>query len=254
MRYAGKMSKQKIMPYVRIDGSGDQVIVFLHGFMSSKNYWRRVIRQLDMSEYAAISIDLLGFNKAPKPDSAYDYDEQITHIRDVLAKLGLEDEPVILVGHSMGALIAGRYAAQHPNLVKSVGLINPPIYTTAEQATATLLATGPHYRFLLASKYRGLLWAAGRYVRIFPKHSAASREKSLKSIVMAAEFLEDITKLPKRSLLTIGTKDRWLYKVNIELAGVLNLPIDVRIDETGHHAALTHPSLVAGYVKTLATQ
>lgn len=241
------------MRYVRTDGSGEKIVIFLHGFMSSKNYWRRVIRQLDLTEYTAVSIDLLGFSKAPRPVVEYTYDDHVAHVHDTLRQLGLDKTPVTITGHSMGALISSRYANMYPEYVQAVGLINPPIYTDAQQAESTLLSTGLHYRFLLNSKYRGLAWAAGRYVRAFPKHSALSREKSLESVVMAAEFLDDVGKLPVHSLLTIGSKDRWIYQSNIQLVEEQDWSVDVRVDHTGHHAALTHPSLVAGYIKNLVT-
>lgn len=216
--------------------------------MSSKNYWRRVIRQLDLSEYTAVSIDLLGFNRAPKPDVAYSYDDHVAHVRTTLLQLGLLNTQVTLVGHSMGALIAGRYATTYPELIDAIGLINPPIYTSSEQASSSLLATGPHYRFLLTSRYRGLLWATGRYLHIFPRHSSASREYSLQSVVIASEFLQDVEKLSVRSLLTIGTKDRWLYQKNVERIKLEGLRMEVKVDNTGHHAALTHSRLISGYI------
>lgn len=239
------------MQYVRIDGHGSQIVIFLHGFMSTKRYWRRAIKQLDLTECTAVSIDLLGFGKAPKPDSNYGYDEHVAHVRNTISELGFDKSQIIITGHSMGALIASRYANTYPGHVKSVGLINPPIYVDSNQAKKTLLSTGQHYRFLLLSKYRGLLWATGRYIRLFPSHSAMSREKSLESIVIKAEFLDDVRQLSMRSLLTIGLKDRWLYQANIEQARINDISVDVRIDNTGHHAAVTHPLLVAGYIRSL---
>ena len=253
LRYSIRVRSNTRLRHVHIDGSGDQVIVFLHGFMSSKNYWRRVIKQLNPNDYTAISIDLLGFGKAPMPDSAYTYNDHVEYIRSVILDLGLDNVSIVMAGHSMGALIASRYINTYPTHVKAAGFINPPIYITPKQAQSTILATGLHYRFLLTSKYRGLLWAAGRQARILPAHSADSREKSLQSIVVAAEFLDDMAKSPVQSLLTIGTKDRWLYQENIALSKALNSQVRVRIDETGHHAALTHPTLVAGYIKDLAS-
>lgn len=244
---------QEITPvkHVKVVGSGSQAIVFLHGFMSSKNYWRRVIKRLDLKEYTAVSIDLLGFGKAPKPDVSYTYGDHIGHVRRIIEQLGFHETKIIITGHSMGALISSRYANMYPDNVRAVGLINPPIYTNPIEAESTLLSTGPHYRFLLTSRRRELLWAAGRYTKIFPGHSAVSREKSLQSIVIAAEFLEDLARLSVRTVLTIGEKDRWLYKDNIKLARQSRMELQIKVDNTGHHAALTHPSMVAGYVKSL---
>src|SRR5690606_2838570 len=37
-------------------------------------------------------------------------------------------EPFVLVGHSMGALIASRYAARRPKRLKKLVLVAPPVY------------------------------------------------------------------------------------------------------------------------------
>lgn len=249
----GVSMRKTTMPYVRIDGSGSQIVLFLHGFMSSKNYWRRVIRQLDMSEYTTISIDLLGFNKAPKPTVLYDYDDHVQYVRTVITRLGLDASPIVLVGHSMGGLIAARYATVYPEQVTALGLLNPPIYKNSEQAKAILLSTGAHYRFLLTSRYRGMVWAAARYAKLLPKHTVNSREKSLKSVVMASEFLKDLNKISARTVLTVGTKDRWVYQKNIASIKLGSPLFTVRVDKTGHHAALSHPGLVAKYIEDVAS-
>ena len=252
MRYAKKMVRETTsLKHIRVVGSGSQVIVLLHGFMSSKEYWRRVITRLDLQQYTAVSIDLLGFGKAPKPDAAYTYNDHVRHVRSVIEHLGLQNNSLVIAGHSMGALIASRYANAYPDNVRAVGLFNPPIYIDSTQAKATLLSTGLHYRFLLTSQRRELIWAAGRSIRVFPEHSPASRERSLQSVVIAAEFLEDVAHLSVRTLLTIGEKDRWLYQDNIRLADNLGANFHIKIDKTGHHAAITHPALVAGYLQEL---
>lgn len=219
--------------------------------MSTKTYWRRVIRRLDLDKVTAVSIDLLGFGSAPKPRNEYKYEDHVNHIRKTLHSLDLAQKDIILVGHSMGALIASRYANRYSNHVESLAMINPPIYTSYSQAQSVLLSTGFHYRFLLTSRFRRGAWWALRSLRFFPSHNSVSREDSLRSIVMASEFLDDIARLKMRSIVTIGSRDRGVYQENIKSFPSINPVTRIVIDETGHHAAITHPSLLARYIYAL---
>jgi pimeloyl-ACP methyl ester carboxylesterase len=239
------------LDYVCVRGSGDRIIVFLHGFMSSKKYWRRVIRKFDMSEVTTVSIDLLGFGSAPKPRGRYGYKDHVDHIRKTLHSLDLTQKDITLVGHSMGALIAARYANLHSSHVKSLGMINPPIYISYLQARSIILSTGFHYRLLLTSRFRRGVWWMLRSLMIFPGHNSTSRERSLESIVMASEFIDDVAFLKMRSILTIGTRDRGIYLENMQKIHSIDSIMSVMIDETGHHTALTHPTLLATYIKDL---
>lgn len=204
-----------------------------------------------MSEVTTVSIDLLGFGSAPKPRGRYGYKDHVDHIRKTLHALGLIEKDITLIGHSMGALIAGRYANQYSSHVKSLGMINPPIYTSSAQARSVLLSTGFHYRLLLSSRGRRGIWWVLRMLRVFPSHHSASREGSLESVVMAAEFLRDVARLEITSFLTIGSRDRSIYRHNMEKAQHINSTTRVIIDNTGHHAALTHPSLLSKYINAL---
>lgn len=69
------------------------------------------------------SYDRLGAGKSDKPDGEQDYaavGKTLTGVIDTFANV----DPVVLVGHSMGGLIAGRYAPEHPDRVAGVVLLD----------------------------------------------------------------------------------------------------------------------------------
>lgn len=108
-------------------GSGP-VIVFIHGIASSSITWTNVIPLLK-DRYRCISIDLLGFGASPMPPNAeYTLSDHVRAIRRTIRSLRLR-EPFVLAGHSMGGLIAPRYAARYPRTVRGLVLVSPPIYT-----------------------------------------------------------------------------------------------------------------------------
>lgn len=112
--------------------SGDvagQSVVLLHGIGREATVWQHLIEQLQGKPYRAVAFDLLGFGQSPKPDwLQYDVDD---HVRSIIASLKQRKVqlPCILVGHSMGALIAVRLARLYPEFVKHVILYEMPLYS-----------------------------------------------------------------------------------------------------------------------------
>lgn len=245
------MSKTiKTPAYVKMLPGKKSTIVLLHGFLSSKRYWQKVATHLQASGHQVIMIDLLGFGHAPKPTGIrYDYEDHLAHIHKTLGALNIL-EPVMMAGHSMGALLAVKYAHRYPKRVKAVGLMNPPIYLDRDQAYHTLRNTGPLYRFLLESKYRHICWLLLRKIGPFGDHSRDSREGSLKNLIIDATFTDDLETLQKPAILLIGEKDRAIYGENIQGVQV-SKSLSVHVGPSGHHAPITHHVSVAHHILSL---
>ena len=109
------------------EGAGTPVVL-LHGIGRTGQVWQRVVEGLERLPCRVVAFDLLGFGASPKPDwLAYDVDD---HARAVIAsikrlRLGT---PVVLVGHSMGCLVAVRVARLRPDLVRHLVLYQMPLY------------------------------------------------------------------------------------------------------------------------------
>jgi pimeloyl-ACP methyl ester carboxylesterase len=210
--------------YYRLEGKGEP-IVLLHGFLASSHYFKALRKRLSIS-HTVISIDLLGFGKSPKPLSSYTYKEQIAAIHATLGRLGISR--FVLVGHSLGALIALRYALVHPQQINRLGLLHPPMYRGHDQALETLQETGIHYRVMLHSPLRDLLWYSARIVPRFPfnKRRPAinltdvlrvpqhARKQTYEHIILRGEFFADIEKVATPTLLVVGRRDRKRYHEN----------------------------------------
>ena len=122
------------------DNGAGEPIVLLHGMAGSMRYWEQFV-PLIAKNHRIISIDLIGFGRSPMPNNVtYDYQTHVQAIRQTLDHIGIL-QPFILVGHSMGALIALRLAALHPNTVKKLILIAMPIYTSPQQAHAAITSS-----------------------------------------------------------------------------------------------------------------
>lgn len=99
-------------------------VVLLHGKNFSGAYWEATARALLGAGFRVVMPDQIGFGKSSKP-TAYQYSFQAlaTHTRELLEGLGVESAHV--VGHSMGGMLAVRYALMFPKQTRSLVLVNP---------------------------------------------------------------------------------------------------------------------------------
>ena len=99
-------------------GKGEP-IVFLHGWMSDSSMWGRLDTNPAAKEYQLIAVDLRGHGKSDKPHEPEKYGPEMAE--DVVRLLDhLKLPKAHLVGYSMGAIVAGKVAATHPDRVLSV--------------------------------------------------------------------------------------------------------------------------------------
>jgi pimeloyl-ACP methyl ester carboxylesterase len=107
-------------------GSGP-VVVMIHGIASSSVTFHHLVPLLEAS-HRCITIDVLGFGDSPSPEGAtYTLDEHAAALDRTIRSLGLR-EPFTLVGHSLGSLIAARYAATHHRELARLVMVSSPIY------------------------------------------------------------------------------------------------------------------------------
>lgn len=116
---------------VALDQGTGPVVVLVHGIASSYVTFENLVPLLRPG-HRVIAVDLLGFGGSPAPAaSTFTLEEHVEYLRRTLSRLGLQ-KPYVLVGHSMGGLIAGRYAAKHSRDLSGLVLVSPPIYLPAE--------------------------------------------------------------------------------------------------------------------------
>jgi cis-3-alkyl-4-acyloxetan-2-one decarboxylase len=108
-------------------GKPRATILFLHGIGNSGEAWSHVTAALP-KDLRLITIDLLGFGKSPQPTWVlYNAKTQARSVHASLLKLRIRG-PIIVVGHSLGALVAIELAKRHPKYIKSLILCSPPLY------------------------------------------------------------------------------------------------------------------------------
>jgi pimeloyl-ACP methyl ester carboxylesterase len=101
-----------------------KTVVLLHGKNFSAAYWERTIAALTQAGFRVIAPDQIGFGKSSKPDAyQYSFAGLAQNTRQLLRSLSVER--AVVVGHSMGGMLATRFALLFPEAVEKLVLVNP---------------------------------------------------------------------------------------------------------------------------------
>ena len=108
----------------RDQGSGSPPMLFVHGWCCDHTYFAPQIEHFS-ARHRVISVDLRGHGESDKPEQDY----TIGGFADDLAWMigQLELEPPVIVGHSMGGVIAFEMAARHSACVGAVVGVDAPM-------------------------------------------------------------------------------------------------------------------------------
>jgi epoxide hydrolase 4 len=148
------------------------LILFLHGFPEFWYSWKDLLADFGRDHHA-IAVDMRGYNLSSRPETvdAYRVPVIVEDIRTLALKLKAKN--FALMGHDWGGVIAWAFAAQHPEMLDRLIIINAPHPTLF----ARLLATDPAQQkasgyfnlfnspqaeqMLSANNYAGMLGAFG---------------------------------------------------------------------------------------------
>ena len=97
--------------------------LLLHGKNFTGYYWERVIRLLASRGFRVVAPDQLGFGASSRPDIHYRFHQMAATTRALLDHLGIQR--VIVVGHSMGGMLATRFTLMYPEMVEKLVLEDP---------------------------------------------------------------------------------------------------------------------------------
>ncbi len=165
-------------------GQGDTVFL-IHGFQSNKDIWVRLARELT-SRYHVIAIDLPAHGESTiLPDRSYTVPEQAKRVMAIMAAMKLE-QPVHLMGHSMGGAIAFHVAVMAPErvktlaLVSSAGVISPTpseLWRQNQQGRNPLIVRNAEdYRAMLAFTMADPPWIPGPVIGTLTRDAMARQQ------------------------------------------------------------------------------
>ena len=115
-----KMAYMDVIP----ENSNGKNVVLLHGKNFNGAYWRTTIERLSKEGFRVIVPDQVGFGKSSKPQNFnYTFQQLSINTKELLDRIGVRK--AIVLGHSMGGMLATRFALMYPETVEKLILENP---------------------------------------------------------------------------------------------------------------------------------
>lgn len=233
------------------------MLICLHGTSGNSKHWNRLAHFLE-SSYRVIALDQRGHGESEKPDSGYDTLNLMHDLETFIDKLGISK--FSLLGASLGSRVATMYAANHPDVVERLVLIElsfampeeakmrmirgqlskPTYFNSSEDALAYSKATRPEWsdemhkdamaQDLLTDRDGRLVWAY-------------SIQAAVKCLEQAdSDQWDDLVNIRCPTLLVRGEKSNVLTKPTAEkiLAIVKDCKF-VQIANAAHGVARDNP-------------
>lgn len=115
-----KMAYMDVLP----EKPNGKNVILLHGKNFNGYYWETTANALSANGFRVIIPDQIGFGKSGKP-SHIQYSFQLLAQNTRLLLDSLQVNKTIVVGHSMGGMLAARFAMMYPQMTEKLVLENP---------------------------------------------------------------------------------------------------------------------------------
>ncbi|KAL4962754.1 alpha/beta fold hydrolase [Aspergillus stella-maris] len=114
--------------YTTVGNPEGTLIVLIHGLGGSTETFTPLVPHLQPEIYRIVCVDLEGFGKTflSSPDTVPSITRYVDDLESLMASLpGAKEAPmtIILIGHSLGGIIATQYAARHPENIHGLALL-----------------------------------------------------------------------------------------------------------------------------------
>ncbi len=165
------------LAYMDVAPSGQpngHAVVLLHGHNFAGFYFGGPIDVLRKEGFRVIVPDQIGYGRSSKPIIPYNFHDMARNTRLLLRHLNLDR--VMVIGHSMGGMLAARFATQYPDVVERLVLYNP-IGLVDARFERPWTAADDAYKRILDSTYQSVRAGLMRYVSHKPSAWNAEFEK-----------------------------------------------------------------------------
>lgn len=238
-------------------------VLLLHGIGDSGAAWDTVVAELP-GDIRVISVDLLGFGQSPAP-RWLKYNIRVQANSVIATLLGRRiRHPLIIVGHSMGSLVAIEIAKRYPLLVRSLVLCSPPLYSDEERRR---LLPDPNqllrtiYRILIDNPLKvatlaalvSKLKVAGRSFHI-TRDNVDVFMSALESSIVDQTALLDVQKVRRPIRMIYGVFDPLVIKANLKTVAINSTYANLTTVRAGHELNGTYAAAIVAAVDSVTGQ
>lgn len=221
----GQQLKMAYLDVVPDKGNG-KTIVLLHGKNFNAAYWEKTIGALTQNGFRVIAPDQVGFGKSSKPQQyQFSFHQLAANTKALLDSLRINQ--VIVLGHSMGGMLATRFSLMYPRITEKLILENPigledyktlaPYQSIDQTYKAELKNTVESYRSYQMRFYYDNRWKPeyDRWLNLLAgwtlhkDYPAVAWNAALTSdIIFTQPVVYEFKNITSPTLLIIGTRDR----------------------------------------------
>jgi pimeloyl-ACP methyl ester carboxylesterase len=203
-----------------------RTVVLLHGKNFHAGTWATTIASLRRAGFRVVAPDQIGFGKSTKPERyQFSFVQLAANTRALLASLGVERS--VVVGHSMGGMLAVRYALAYPAATERLVLVNPigledyaamiPPRTVDDWYRQELAQSPEKVREYQRTSYYDGAWkpAYEEHTRLLagwtrhPDYPRVAWDSALTTdMILSQPIVHDLPRVRVPTRLIIGTRDR----------------------------------------------
>ncbi len=162
------------MAYMDVPATGQangHTVVLLHGMNFYGEYWTATIDVLRKEGFRVVVPDQVGFGRSTKAVMPYNVSDMAANTRKILETLNIPK--AMIVGHSMGGMVATRFALLYPDVTEKLVLYNQ-IGLTDQRLERPPASIDAAYKNLLNQTYDAVYQGLARY---FPNGLKPEQER-----------------------------------------------------------------------------
>ena len=247
--------------YELAGSEGAPAVVLIHGTSGPMTIWDRTVPALVEAGYQVLRYDLYGRGYSDRIDADYGLDLYVAQLEELLSRIAVR--PVVLVGSSLGAIIATEYALRHGEDARGVVMVGPagfPLQATPLARLARVAGVGEYLMSVVGDRqmlahHRSYFHAPERFEEEHARFAAQLRYQGSKRAILQTlrnaplqSYLDGYARLGRAgvpALVIWGTDDRaFPYAHHTELAARIPNAELVTVEAAGHLPQLERPDVV----------
>lgn len=146
----GQDVRMAYMDVAPVGAANLRSVVLLHGMNFFGEAWASTIEILRKEGYRVIAVDQIGYGRSSKPILHYSISTHSSNTKRLLDHLGIKKTDIVT--HSMGGMVASRFASSYPDMVENLAMINQ-IGLTDARGSRPWRDTSEVYKGALARDY-----------------------------------------------------------------------------------------------------